>query len=453
MSKEIRLKRGLNINLLGEADKVYASVKQDVISKKYVLKPTDFHSLMPKLKVKVGDVVKAGSPLFFNKSNEKINFCSPVSGKVSDIIRGQKRKILEVVVDADDNIIYEKFNISSHKDLSREQIIDNMLKGGVWPFIRQKPYDVIASPTDMPKAIFISAFKSAPLSIDNDFALYGMEELFQKGLDYIAKLTKGKTHLNIDGNTNVSKVFGSCKGVVINKFSGPHPAGNVGIQIHHLDPINKGDIIWYLEPQDVIAIARLFTQGKYDVSRIVALAGSQVEKPRYHRTISGSSVSNLLIDNLNEGDNRIISGDVLTGSRINLNGNLGFYDTTISVIPEGNQQEFLGWILPGLDKFSASKTFFSWLNPSKKYTVSSNMHGEERAYVVTGDYEKVLPMNIFPLQLIKAIMIEDIELMENLGMYEVSPEDFALCEFICTSKIEVQAIIREGLDLLRIENS
>ena len=453
MSKEIRLKRGLNINLLGEADKVYASVKQDVISKKYVLKPTDFHSLMPKLKVKVGDVVKAGSPLFFNKSNEKINFCSPVSGKVSDIIRGQKRKILEVVVDADDNIIYEKFNISSHKDLSREQIIDNMLKGGVWPFIRQKPYDVIASPTDMPKAIFISAFKSAPLSIDNDFALYGMEELFQKGLDYIAKLTKGKTHLNIDGNTNVSKVFGSCKGVVINKFSGPHPAGNVGIQIHHLDPINKGDIIWYLEPQDVIAIARLFTQGKYDVSRIVALAGSQVVKPRYHRIISGSSVSNLLIDNLNEGDNRIISGDVLTGSRINLNGNLGFYDTTISVIPEGNQQEFLGWILPGLDKFSASKTFFSWLNPSKKYTVSSNMHGEERAYVVTGDYEKVLPMNIFPLQLIKAIMIEDIELMENLGMYEVSPEDFALCEFICTSKIEVQAIIREGLDLLRIENS
>jgi Na+-transporting NADH:ubiquinone oxidoreductase subunit A len=328
-----------------------------------------------------------------------------------------------------------------------------MLSGGVWPFVRQKPYDVIANPTDLPKAIFISAFKSNPLSIDNDFALYGMEDLFQIGLDYITKLSKGKTHLNVDGNTNISKVFRDAKGVQINKISGPHPAGNVGVQVHHIDPINKGEVIWYLEPQDVIAIARLFKEGRYDVSRIVALAGSQVSKPRYYRTISGVSVSNLLTDNLNDGDNRIISGDVLTGTKINLEGNLSFYDTSISVIPEGNEQEFLGWILPGLDKFSASKTFFSWLNPSKKYMINSNMHGEERAYVVTGNYEKVLPMDIYPLQLIKAIMIEDIELMENLGIYEVSTEDFALCEFICTSKIEVQSIIRHGLDLVRKENS
>ena len=450
MSKEIRLKKGLNINLLGEADKVYASVKP---TERYVVKPTDFHGLTPKLAVKVGDKVKAGTTLFFDKYNDKVNFSAPVSGEVIDIVRGAKRKILEVVLKADAVIEYEHFISDSAKSISREQIIDTMLKSGIWPFVRQKPYDIVANPTDMPKAIFISAFNSAPLTIDNDFALYGMDELFQKGLDYIVQLTSGKTHLNIDGTTNPSKVFTGAKGVVINKISGVHPAGNVGIQVHHIDPINKGEVVWYLQPQDVIAIARLFTEGKYDVSRIVALAGSQVKKPKYYRTIAGATVANLLFDNINEGDNRIISGDILTGQHIDVNGTLGFYDTTITVIEEGKEQEFLGWILPGLHKFSASKTFLSWLNPSKKYTLNANMHGEERAYVMTGEYEKVLPMDIFPAHLIKACMIEDIELMENLGIYEVSPEDFALCEFVCTSKIEVQTIIRNALELVRKENS
>jgi len=450
MSKEIRLKKGLNINLIGEADKVYASVKA---SERYVVKPTDFHELTPKLSVKVGEKVKAGTTLFFDKYNDKVNFCAPVSGEVVDIVRGAKRKILEVVLKADPVISYEHFTTDTAKNISREKIIETLLKSGVWPFVRQKPYDIVANPTDMPKAIFISAFNSAPLTIDNDFALYGMDELFQKGLDYIVQLTSGKTHLNIDGNTNPSKVFTGAKGVEINKISGAHPAGNVGIQVHHIDPINKGQVVWYLQPQDVIVIARLFTEGKYDVSRIVALAGSQVKKPKYYRTIAGATIANLLIDNINEGDNRIISGDILTGQHIDVNGTLGFYDTTITVIEEGKEQEFLGWILPGLHKFSASKTFLSWLTPSKKYTLNANMHGEERAYVMTGEYEKVLPMDIFPAHLIKACMIEDIELMENLGIYEVSPEDFALCEFVCTSKIEVQTIIRNALELVRKENS
>ena len=450
MSKEIRLKKGLNINLLGEADKVYASVKP---TERYVVKPTDFHGLTPKLAVKVGDKVKAGTTLFFDKYNDKVNFSAPVSGEVIDIVRGAKRKILEVVLKADEVIEYEHFISDTAKSISREQIIDTMLKAGIWPSVRQKPYDIVANPTDMPKAIFISAFNSAPLTIDNDFALYGMDELFQKGLDYITKLSIGKTHLNIDGNTNSSTVFTGAKGVVINKICGAHPAGNVGIQVHHIDPINKGEVVWCLQPQDVIAIARLFTEGKYDVSRIVALAGSQVKKPKYYRTIAGATIANLLFDNINEGDNRIISGDILTGQHIDVNGTLGFYDTTITVIEEGKEQEFLGWILPGLHKFSASKTFLSWLNPSKKYALNANMHGEERAYVMTGEYEKVLPMDIFPAHLIKACMIEDIELMENLGIYEVSPEDFALCEFVCTSKIEVQTIIRNALELVRKENS
>ena len=449
MSKSVRLSRGLNINLLGDADKVYASVKNHEI---YALKPTDFHGLTPKLTVKVGDSVLAGSIIFFDKYNEKIKFCSPVSGTIQDIVRGDKRRILEVIIKSNGEAKYVSHSPANPKDLSREQIIDHMLQKGVWPFIRQKPYDIIANPSDMPKSIFISAFKSGPLAIDNDFALYGMDELFQKGLDIISKLTNGKTHLNLDGNTNSSKVFSDAKGVELNSFSGPHPAGNVGIQIHHLDPINKGDIVWYLEPQDIIIIARLFTEGKYDVSRIISLCGSEVSKPRYYRTISGSCVANLISDNVKRENNRIICGDVLTGKKIDKNGYLGFYDTQITVIKEGNEQEFLGWALPGINKFSMSKSYFSWLFPTRKYNIDTNMRGEERAYVVTGQYEKVLPMDIFPQQLVKAIMIEDIDLMEKLGLYEVGPEDFALCEFVCTSKIEVQSLIRHGLDILRKEN-
>ncbi len=450
MSKQIRLKKGLNINLVGESEKVYASVKP---TDNFTVRPTDFHGLTPKLSIKPGDKVEAGSVLFFDKYSPKINFCSPVSGTISDIIRGEKRRILKIDIKADREISYKKFPKVSSNSLSREQIINSLLEGGVWPFIRQKPYDIIANPTDVPKSIFISTFKSAPLAIDNDFALYGMDDLFQKGLDYIIKLTKGKTHLNIDGNTNPSKVFTEAKRVEINKISGPHPAGNVGVQIHNIDPINKGEVIWFLEPQDVIAIARLFTEGRYDVSRIIAVSGAQVAKPRYYRTIAGASVANLLENNLLDGNNRIISGDVFTGERIPIDGPLGFYDTNITVIQEGNDQEFLGWIMPGFDKFSASRTFFSWLSSNKKYNINANMHGEERAYVVTGQYEEVLPMDILPNQLIKAIMIEDIELMENLGIYEVSPEDFALCEFVCTSKVEVQSIIRRGLDIIMKENS
>jgi len=449
MSKSVRIRRGLNINLLGDADKVYASVKNHNI---YALKPTDFHGLTPKLTVKVGDNILAGSVVFYDKYNEKIKFCSPVSGTIQDIVRGQKRRILEVIIESDSEIIYESHTKMNSKDLSREQIIDHMLEKGVWPFIRQKPYDIIANPTDLPKSIFISAFKSGPLAIDNDFALYGMDELFQKGLDVITKLTKGKTHLNLDGNTNSSKVFSDAKGVEINSFSGPHPAGNVGVQIHHLDPINKGDVIWYLEPQDVIVIARLFCEGKYDVSRIISLCGSEVSKPRYYRMVSGSCVTNLISDNVEKDNNRVICGDVLSGTKISKDGYLGFYDTQLTVIKEGNKQEFLGWALPGIDKFSMSKSYFSWLFPTRKYNIDTNMRGEERAYVVTGQYEKVLPMDIYPQQLVKAIMIEDIDLMEKLGLYEVCPEDFALCEFVCTSKIEVQSIIRHGLDLLRKEN-
>jgi Na+-transporting NADH:ubiquinone oxidoreductase subunit A len=450
MSKDIRLKKGLNINLKGEADKVYASIPQ---SELFSLKPTDFHGLTPKLTVKAGDKVKAGSCIFFDKYNEKVRFSSPVSGEVTDIIRGAKRRILEVKLKADTETKYESFS-TLDASANREQIIEGLLESGVWPFIRQKPFDIIANPMDMPKAIFISTFNTAPLAPDNDFVLHGLENEFQTGIDFLKKLTDGKIHLNVDGNTNPSTVFTSCKGVQINKITGAHPAGNVGVQIHHIDPINKGDVVWYLYPQDVLTIARLFSEGKYDVSRIVALTGPQVEKPRYYRTIAGANIKNLLNENTLIGDNnRFISGDVLTGEKIEEGGNIGFYDSQLTVIEEGNQQEFLGWIAPNLDKFSLSKSYFSWLMPSKKYSLNTNYNGEERAYVVTGQYEKVLPMDIYPMQLIKACLIEDIDSMEQLGIYEISPEDVALCEFVCTSKMEVQSIIREGLDLIKKECS
>ena len=449
MSKDIRLKKGLNIHLLGEADKVYASIPQ---SKTFSLKPTDFHSLVPRMKVKEGDKVKAGSCLFIDKYNEKIRFSSPVSGSVTEIIRGAKRRIMEVKVSAESEISYKSFSFDINS--SREKIKDALLESGVWPFIRQKPFDTIANPSDNPKAIFISTFDTAPLAPDNDFILHGLDEMFQKGVDIIKKLTDGKVHLNVDGNTNPSKVFTDCKGVEINKISGPHPAGNVGVQIHHIDPINKGDIVWYLYPQDILTIAKLFIEGRYDVSRMVALTGSQVERPRYYRTISGASISNMIFENsIINGNNRFISGNVLTGTKISSDGNIGFYDTQITVIPEGDKQEFLGWIAPGLQKFSMSKSYFSWLTPKKKYHLNTNYNGEERAYVVTGQYEKVLPMDIYPMQLVKACMIHDIDAMEQLGIYEVSEEDMALCEFVCTSKMEVQNIIREGLDLVKKECS
>ena len=445
----IRLRKGLNIKLRGEAEQVYSTVE---LSNTFHVKPTDFHGLTPKLAVKIGDQVKAGSLLFFDKYNEKIKFLSPVSGEVKDIVRGAKRRILDVVIKSDPNIEYENFDaIQAHK-LTREELIEKMMSYGVWPFIRQKPYDVIADPKDMPKSIFISAFNSSPISIDNDFALYGQKEIFQEGLNIITKLTNGVTHLNIDGYSNPSKVFTEAKGVQINKVSGPHPAGNVGVQIHHIDPINKDDIIWYLDPQDVITIATVFKTAKYDASRIIAVWGSQIKRPKYYRTIAGSCVLDFVKDNLSSEKSRVISGDVLTGHNVGTEGSLGFYHYQITAIPEKDEQEFLGWLLPGLNKYSNSRTFLSWLMPTKRYDIGTNMNGEERAYVVTGEYEKVLPMDIYPVQLIKAIMIEDIELMENLGIYEVSAEDFALCEFICTSKIPVQQIIQDGLDLIRKEN-
>jgi Na+-transporting NADH:ubiquinone oxidoreductase subunit A len=448
MSKDIRIKKGVDIKLKGTAVKLYATIP---LSETFVLKPADFTGVLPKLSVKVGDEVKAGSSLFFDKNNPKIQFCSPVSGEVVEILRGEKRKILEIKVLADKEINYVTFETKKPSEATREEIIDSLCAAGLWPFFRQRPFDVIANPEDKPKAIFISAFDSAPLAADNDFILHGMESAFQAGLDVVTKLTEGTTHLNLDGRTNSSSVFTEAKGVQINTIAGPHPAGNVGVQIHHIDAMNKGEVVWTLKPQDVLAIAKLFTKGHFDASRIVALTGSEIIKPRYYRTMLGASIKPMIVDNVTEGNHRYISGNVLTGSNIGAEGTVGFYDTQVTVIPEGTEPEFLGWIAPGLKKFSLSRTFFSWLTPKKEYALNTNMNGEERAFVMTGQYESVFPMDIYPQHMVKAIMMGDVEALESLGVYEVAPEDFALCEFVCTSKIDVQQIVREGLDMVKQE--
>lgn len=449
MSKEIKIKKGLNINLFGEAEKLVSELN----AKQYAVKPTDFVGVFPKLLIKEGDVVKAGSPLFFDKYREDIKFTAPVSGTVTEIKRGAKRVLEEIKIEADKEIQFEYFGKANPLELKKEEIIEKLLKSGVWPLIQQRPYSIIADPKADPKAIFISGFDSSPLAPDYDFIIHGKGEEFQTGLDAVSKLTSGKVHLNINTDLPGSRVFTNSKNVQINKFTGPHPAGNVGTQINKIDPINKGEVIWYLRPQEIITIGKLFIEGKFDASRVVAITGSEVKKTSYFKTFIGASINGMIEGNLEHENVRCISGNVLTGTKIESHGFLSFYDYQLTVIPEGDHYDFMGWLLPGFKKHSFYRTFFTWITPKKKFKVHTNLNGGERAFVVTGQFEKVFPLDIYPMQLLKAIIIEDIDAMENLGIYEVDEEDFALCEYISTSKINLQSIVRSGLDLMRKEMS
>ncbi len=446
MANTIRIKKGLNINLVGEAKKEISAIDAG----RYAIKPTDFLGVFPRLLVKEGDTVKAGTPLFIDKYRENIIFTSPVSGVIEEISRGDKRVLEEIRIKSGTKPEFEDFGTANPSTTDRRDIIEKLLKSGVWPVIRQRPYTIIANPADTPKAIYISGFDSAPLA--PDYSMIAKEGIsdFQTGIDVLNKLAGQPVRLGLPGGKND---FPKVSNADITYFEGPHPAGNVGIQIHKTDPINKGDIVWIVNPQDVIIIGRLFSKGIYDASIIIPLCGSEVKSPKYYKTYKGASVRAIASDNIQAGAVRFISGNALTGTRIKPDGFLGFYQNQVTVIPEGNYFEFFGWALPGLNKFSFSKSFVSYLTPTRKYRLDTNFHGAERAYVMTGQYEKVLPMDIYPMQLIKACLAENIEMMENLGIYEVDEEDFALIEFIDTSKTEVQHIIRKGLDLIRKEMS
>ena len=451
MSKVIKLKKGLDIKLNGEADKVVQTLGA---GSRYALKPTDFRALTPKLAVKVGDEVKAGDALFTDKMRPEVKFTSPVSGTVEEIKRGERRKLLEIIVKADGENRYRDFGKADVNRLSREEIVSRMQESGVWPMVKQRPYDIVANPESQPKAVFVSAFDSAPLAPDYDVALNGQEQALQAGIDCLKKLSGKDINLNLPAGAPQASVFTKLKNVEINYFSGPHPAGNVGVQINHLNPINKGEIVWTVNVQDVAIIGRLFTEGRFDAQKVIALAGSEVTRPMYYHCTLGASIAEITNGKLKGNvEERIISGNVLTGTRVEKDGFLGYYDNLVTVIPEGNHYEFLGWAAPGFNKFSASRLFPSFLCPKKHYTLDTNYHGERRAFVVTGQYEKVLPMDIYPVYLLKAILAQDIDQMEQLGIYEVAPEDFALCEFVCTSKIPVQKIVSEGIELMMRETN
>jgi len=444
MSNVIKIKRGLDIKLVGVPEK---ELKEITSSKSFGIKPTDFPGITPKVVSKVDTLVKAGTTLFFDKYNPDVVFTSPVSGKVTAINRGERRRILEFVIEPDGKNESETFKKDKPENLSREEIKESLLKSGCWPFIRQRPFNIIPKSEITPRDIFITSFNSAPLTADLNFIVKDNFSAFQTGVNALTKLTDGKVYLGIKAG-EVSNQFTNTANVEKYEFSGPHPAGNVGIQINKIKPVNKGEVIWTLNAADVIIIGRLFETGTYNPMRIIALAGSEIEHPKYYKTLLGTKLSDIANEELKNKDikKRFISGDVLSGEKISENDYIGFYDSNVTVIPEGDKPEFFGWAKPGLNKFSVSKTFFSWLTPNKEHILDANLHGGERPFIVTGELDKVFPMDIFPLQLIKSVLIKDLDLMEELGIYEVAEEDFALCEVINTSKIKIQTIIRDGFD-------
>ena len=446
MSKIIKIKKGLDINLQGKAE---AKVTALPMAASYAVSPLDFEGVVPKLLVKVGEQVKAGDALFFSKNDSRVLFTSPVSGTVTAVNRGEKRKVLNVTVQPDATQSFKEFNTPAIEKASKDDVTKLLLEAGLWPLIIQRPYGIIANPDDQPKAIFVSGFDSAPMAADNDVALANDKANLQKGFDVLARLTSGKVHLSLNAKAE-NKVFKGLKGVEIHEFAGPHPAGNVGVQIHHIDPINKGEVVWTVSAQGVAMIGRLFATGKVDMTKTIVLCGSQAEAPQYYTLIAGAAMDSILAGRVKaqkEGDSvRVISGNVLTGTKVAADGYLTFYSNQVTLIPEGDKYELLGWAMPRFNKFSVSKAYFSWLCPKKQYDLDTNLNGGERPFVVSGLYDKYLPMDIYPVYLLKAILAGDIDKMENLGIYEIVEEDLALCEFVDPSKIEMQDIVRQGIN-------
>ena len=435
---KIKIRKGLDIRLAGVPSKQLECFEPAFCA----IKPTDFIGVVPKLHVTEGDEVKVGSVLFHDKNNERIVFTSPVSGKVKSIVRGEKRAILEVIVENDGKD--ESIDFGSIDDP-----VEKMLRSGVWPMLRQRPFATIANPNDRPKHIFVSMFDTAPLAPNNDYIIENQYDALNAGIDVLSKLTDGNVYINVTANSRYTDTIRVSRdamnristditseehlnNVIITEFSGPHPAGNVGTQINAISPINKGEIVWYCYPQDVITIGKLFLTGRYDSTRIIAMTGSAAKNPHYYQTKIGADITPICKDVA--CGVRIISGNVLTGTNITDNHFIGFHDTQVTVIPEGNEYRLFGWLRPIFKRFT-----------------NTNTNGDTRPYIMTGHFERVFPFDIYPMQLIKACLIKDIDQMEELGIYEVEAEDFALCEVIDPSKTPIQQIIREGLEFIRKE--
>lgn len=443
MANVIKIKKGLDINLKGKASEVLLNGGK---SETYAIVPDFYSGVLPKVVAKVGDKVKAGSVLMIDKNRPEIKFVSPVSGEVTAVNRGAKRKVLSIVVTPDAQIEYEEFGKKNVASLKGDEVKEAMLNAGMWPFVMQRPYDIVATPGETPRDIFVSAFYSAPLAPDFNYLVKGQEADFQTGLDALAKLTTGKVYVGIRKGSAVQQV----KGVELVEIEGPHPAANASVLINHTKPINKGETVWTVDPANVIIIGRLFNKGIADFSRKVVITGSETKEQGYVQAISGCTIKSLIGGRVaTDAHIRIISGNVLTGTKVTMEDYLGAYDNQITVIPEGDEtHEFLGFAMPRTNQYSMSHSYFSWLMGKKEYVLDARIKGGKRAMIMSNEYDKVFPLDIYPEYLLKAIIAFDIDKMENLGIYEVAPEDFALCEFVDTSKIELQKIVRDGLTLL-----
>lgn len=472
MTNHFLIKKGFDIPIQGSA--AAQAVETPCIGT-YAVKPTDFVGLVPKLLVAEGDTVHQGQALFIDKNDPRIRFASPVAGTVKSIVRGDKRALLAVVVERDNNAP-QTTNNDWQAPQSCEELKDALLEHGIWPLLRQRPFGIVARPDIMPKAIFISAFDSAPLGVDYDYAMKGREQELVAGIQALTLLTDGMVHLSFRPQQRLLRVLESHLSALRTKVglhtvSGPHPAGNVGTQIAHIDPINNGDTVWTIELQGLATLGHFMLTGAYLPKKVVAVAGPTIKAPQYYKMLSGAEVRSIVDGQVTNPDYphapqgdlaeryRIISGNVLAGTNITANGYLGYYDSLLSLLPEGDYYDFMGWLMPGLKKHSFSQTFLSGFfkgplaiaNEYLPTKFDTNMHGSVRPLVFSGNFEKVFPFDIYPLQLLKACIIGDIDLMEQLGIYEVEPEDFALCEYIDPSKTDIQTIVREALEKIRKE--
>ena len=451
MERLYKIRKGLDLNLKGEAAMKMQPLE---LAETYAISPTDFTGVVPRLSVKEGEHVQAGDALFIDKATERIKFVSPVSGEVVAIVRGERRKLLDIVIKADKQQSYKEFGAVDADAMNGEDVLNLLLESGLFAFFMQRPYDVVASPADKPKAIFVSAFSKMPLAADFSFVVKGHEGAFKSGLNLLSKLAK--VHLGICPEQEGAS-FIPTKNVEVSVFSGPNPAGNVGVQINHVSPVNKGEVVWTLDPNVVVMIGHLLETGHVDLTRRVAVAGSLVSAPQYVETKIGTPLKHVLkgLADVSNAHARIINGNPLTGRKATMDDFVGGHTSEITVIPEGdNVDEMLGWILPRTNDFSVSRSYFSWLfGKNKEYALDARVKGGERHMIMSGEYDKVLPMDIYAEYLIKAIIAGDIDRMEQLGIYEVAPEDFAVAEFVDSSKLELQHIVRQGLDMLRKENA
>ena len=446
MSNNIYLKQGLDIPISGVAAQ---NTKKVIVPDVVAVKPTDFRGLVPKLLVREGDKVLAGTPVLADKMSQNILFASPVSGTVAEVVRGEKRKLLEVRIKADAEQEYVDFGVKKPAEMTAEQIKEALLAAGLWPALTQRPYGIIANPEVKPKAIFVSAFNTAPLAANAEYALKEDFEHIQTAVNALGKLTDGGVHFSLNSENYSGTPFHKIENVIQHTFTGKHPAGNVGVQIHHIAPIRKGETVWTVSLVMLAAIGKLFNTGKYDLRRKIAVTGPMVENPAYVDGYPGISMKDLKDFYNPSFDLRFISGDVLTGKSVGKEGFLGFFDNQVTILEEGDKYELLGWAKPFRPNlFSASRTYFSWLTPKKKYDMDTNLHGGPRAFVVNDVYGKVLPMELYPVYLLKACLANDIDKMEKFGIYEVLEEDFALCEYVCPSKIDIQQIITDGIALM-----